>query len=575
MSRILRRLLWWSGGATILVFLAPSLIVFASLALIIPGLVLAAMPTVFLYAAVFSTAWFGLHGISRTVAAAVGAALVGAVAFVLPEAINTVSAVWLEEAAKRDHEPPAPVGRVARIGLGATGETWSASVCNDLCQLLLLNGSADEVIALTRPDEPAPAARSRAEPRRPTLFRLASAATCPDAETVIKTGNRQSWTQQGAEIAKAARLRVAGGVCLSGLEAGDAEPDLVIRRVEERIGTRPGRLALAPAAAEIKVVEITAGKTLVARSSSRHAAVLTVPLHLVPYGYGMSLDGWEWSRKTRWREPLDVVPVLKRLTSFDLDVPREAGGTELRARLDAALANPALPPDHPALQLVTDYYDVLRKDGLKQGDRERLIRLIGDDRVTRFWHFPYDFVRSADGPAPKDAILDRLLRLNSEAAGESYKALEQLTRALPDGAFREPDGRVDALLAERAGRARSPNLVYRLSDQGAAVAGRLVGIMREGWAVPATDPRKRRDTADGGALSALEAVCRLGPEAAAVLPDLRALAPVVPPRVLEGDLWRATLVRLGVDASEFDKPANRGGTDEQYRERLVRRGCRT
>ncbi len=575
MSRILRRLLWWSGGATALVFLAPSLIVFASLALIIPGLVLAAMPTVFFYAVVFSAAWFGLHGISRMVAASVGAALVGAVAFVLPEAINTVSAARLEEAARRDREPPAPVGRVARIGLQATGETWSASVCNDLCQLLLLNGSADEVVSLPRPDEPAPAPRSRTAPRQPTAFRLVPAPTCPDAEAVIKGSSRQSWTQQSAEIAKAARLRVAGGVCLSGQEAGDAEPDLVIRRVEERIGTKPARLALAPAAVEIKAVEITAGKTLVARASSRHAAVLSVPLHLVPYGYGMSLDGWEWSRKTRWREPLDVVPVLKGLTSFDLDVPRETDGTELRARLDAALGDATLRPDHPALQLVTDYYDVLRKDGLKQGDRERLIRLIGDDRVTRFWHFPYDFVRSADGPAPKDAILDRLLRLEPAAAGESYKALEQLTRALPDGAFREPDGRVDALLAERAGRARSPNLVYRLSDQGTAVAGRLLGIMREGWMAPATDPRKRRDIADGGALSALEAVCRLGPEAAAVLPDLRALAPVVPPRVLEGDLWRATLVRLGADPSEFDKPANRGGTDEQYRERLVRRGCRT
>ena len=58
--------------------------------------------------------------------------------------------------------------------------------------------------------------------------------------------------------------------------------------------------------------------------------------------------------------------------------------------------DPTLPPDHPALQLVTDYYDVLRKDGLKPGDRERLIRLIGDDRANSV----FAFLRSSTGAAP-------------------------------------------------------------------------------------------------------------------------------------------------------------------------------
>lgn len=576
MSRLLKWLLVWSGGAALLTFLVPSVIVVAALALIIPGLVLAAMPTVFLYTAIFSAAWFGLRRLNTFVAGAVGMAAVGAVAVLLPEAINTIAAARMEEAAARDREPPIPVGRADRIGLQVGGETWAPDRCNDLCLLLLLNGAADEIVVLARSDAPPPP-RSRPEPRRPTTFRLIPAATCPGAEAIIGGGSSQSWTKQATEIAKAARLRMASGTCLSGSPAGETQPDLVIRRVVERIGTSPGRLALAPSAVEIDAVEIVAGGALLARASSRRSATLSVPLYLSPYGYGMSLDGWEWTRNGNRRDALDVVAALKRLTSFDLEVPRAPDAAELRARLDAALDNPALPADHPAFQLIADYYDALRKEHLKPDDRERLIRLIADDRVSQFSFFPYEAIRTAEGPALKNAILDRLLRLQAHRADPTYRSLESFTRTLPDRSFREPDPRVDTLLAALPGRSSAPNLVYRLADQGPTVAGRLVAIMREGWTAAPSDTKRRRANSDAGASAALGALCQIAPNVTASLPELRALAAegVVPPATLEDDLWRVTLIRLGADASEFDKPKGRGGTVEQYRDRIQRRGCRT
>jgi hypothetical protein len=312
---------------------------------------------------------------------------------------------------------------------------------------------------------------------------------------------------------------------------------------------------------------------LLARRSAVNPASLVTPLSLEPYGSGISLDHWRWARTAKWQEPLDVAAALQDLTSLDLATPGAGGLDALRASVDALLAE-ADDAGHPALQIVGDYFEALRNVAPGPEEAERLVRLLGDDRVKDLWRFPRRALAGADAPRAKDVILDRMMRLQGQAANDAYRALDQLAGALPPASFATADPRVETLLADVAGRARSPQLVERLADAGPAAAPRLVRIMEEGWTAPPPD-RRRRGRDDGGAVAALRGLCRIAPDASDVLPSLRALedAKTPPPSVLEGDLWRGVLVRLGVDPAEFEKPASRGGDVEAYRRRLASHRC--
>jgi hypothetical protein len=100
MSRFLIQVLKWSGGASALVFLFPGLIIFAGIALIVPGLVLAAMPTIFIYTLAFSLFWFGLSRMSAALAILAGSAAVAGLAAGFPILLNSQSEQWIEQAAR-------------------------------------------------------------------------------------------------------------------------------------------------------------------------------------------------------------------------------------------------------------------------------------------------------------------------------------------------------------------------------------------------------------------------------------------------------------------------------------------
>jgi hypothetical protein len=301
--------------------------------------------------------------------------------------------------------------------------------------------------------------------------------------------------------------------------------------------------------------------------------MLSIPLRLIPNGRVFERPKLEWSRYPIGRHSLDVLAALRRLTEFNVEIAPGTNASRLRERLDAMLDNPGVLPPGPAFQLVPDYFEAIRRTGLASGDMERLRRLLADERVTPFWFFPYDALKAPEATKMfLDPILDRLPQAAQDENGETFKSLEALVRSLPGGSFSKPDPRVEALLANPDTRYRSPNLILRLTDQGSSAAGRLVELVRDSWTL------KQKGVANLGSrrestsvVAALRALCMLGGDASAVLPELRQLATtgIVPAHFLENNLWRVTMVRLGADVTEFDKPAKTTGTLDQYQTLLL------
>ncbi|MGO4527345.1 hypothetical protein AB4097_21125 [Microvirga sp. 2MCAF35] len=501
-------------------------------------------------------------------------ALVGAFGVGLPYIINAQSKRWLTEVKNRDLNLPIPIPAARTIGLQGLMGLWSPNGCNDLCQLLLYNGIAQQVVVSM--DDRKVDHSTRNVSAQLFIFRIAQDEACTPVEARSGQNVIIDWTFNATAIARATRGRTADSECVVRQAAGDVVLDITIRRVNEMIGTQPGRLELAPGSVNVNALEILVEGSVVARESASETMMLSIPLKLVPYGPTFEASGWEWSRERVGNEILDVIAALKRLTAFNLEKP--IGGTPvgLRKRLDVALNDMSRHVYHEVFELVPDYFLIISKNGLMPGDLERLAKLISDERVARFQAFPSDALQ-VPGAAEmlKGRILDRLLWTARArgAFGEPYKSLESLTRLLPDGSFANPDPRVDALVDGTETGFLSPNLILRLADQGASVANRLIGVLKEGRAAALASgswwSTKER------MIASLRALCRLGSDARAVLPDLQEFEDtgIVPRNVLDSDLWRITMMRLSVNVSKFSIPANERGIIYYNQENMARRAA--
>jgi hypothetical protein len=576
-TRVFPALLLTLGVASAVAFAVPDLVLLGLFLFILPGLILGLSPTILFYLLIFAAPFLVLRRANKVLAVAAGAAAVLAIAFGVPWVVNEKTEQALDAAVQSDVVPATPIPPARTIALLPEGG-YNRS-CVDLCLLILYNGVAERVIS---------PALAQQRTRQPTLFRIERRATC-DAGPI---GGR-TWTSEDTAlaIAHAARLREAAGECLIAEPPGDAVPDLTIIRRDDTVRTRDwDRLVLRASHIDSHSVEVTAGGSVLARIGERKARMLLAPLFLnLPMsggGGGFQVGPWEWGRRDTDSPQLDVLSALGRLTSFDLSIPRGTdlgvpSGTDLavpsgtaldplRQRIDAVLDDVTAVRSDGRFALIGDYYKALDDSGLQPGDSERLVRLIADDRVQLFQRFPPAALRLDDAAERfRGPLLARLSRLPAEQRDATY-TLQQIAGRLPPGAYRDDYAVLDALLATREGLLRFPALIPRLVDRGNAVVPRLLAIMREfrGGSLKADDHWR----SGGVAAAALQGLCMLGPDAAAALPELRQIAAqgVIPPNMQRGDRWRMSMVKIGAEASEFEKPSNVSGTQSRYEERMAR-----
>ena len=110
MAALLKLYLVFTGIGAAVSLLMPSLVV-AGMFLILPGLILASMPTAFLWGCIFAAVWFPLHhALGDAPAAAVALAITAALVWFAPQPSRALSAARLAATVHPDVLPAPPCG---------------------------------------------------------------------------------------------------------------------------------------------------------------------------------------------------------------------------------------------------------------------------------------------------------------------------------------------------------------------------------------------------------------------------------------------------------------------------------
>ena len=275
-SKFLVTALIVTGVITVAVFAMPDLITLGLFLLILPGVLLAFTPTVFLYLMAFSLPWFLLSQRGIAVSALGGLATVAWVGFGLPSILNQRTSQRLFEAQAKEVAPSTRIVAARIVALQSLSGS-AKDGCSDLCQTLLYNGSVERVILL-------PGKNVEGRLGQSISFRVNRMSSCPDTDPALQSerwGNTWLKGSGPSNIAQTVRLRIADGECLV-KEEWTASPDLVLQRIKEDFGDKAGFLSLSPGEVRADGLQLMAGAQVVARQSHLVARRFIIPLHLTP-----------------------------------------------------------------------------------------------------------------------------------------------------------------------------------------------------------------------------------------------------------------------------------------------------
>lgn len=541
-----------TGALSLLVFSAPDLIVIGFIFLILPGMILLAMPTVFLYLSLFSGPWFLLRQRGPLIASLAGLSACAFTGFQLPQLLNSVTNGNLARLSQLDKVPAQAPSTLTRLPLAEIVLEFPAHMagrldCDELCQTILYNDIATfvEVRSAT------PSSKS-VSPRRYRVDR----ESCAMPEAIIQTlrsnpSARWSTQARAKEISSAVRQRIAGEECRLFDSLAASKNALLVRFLDENERSRKKGWVPRPKPVSFQGVEVVLGKEVIARETRRTASFYSLPLHLIPISSGLGFGGWQWSvsHDPETSKTVDRLEMLQRLTTWELDVPWRGGKTPLPQQIDRLLSDSSRPP--AAFLMLTDYFELLGKLPLDLSDRQRLVRLILDERVEDFSYFQSERLQKLQfGATLRDALLERLISEQLRDNAQLVSRLDSIAGSLAPGAYSDAPPLLDQLLSAPVHRRYYPHLIRRLADQGQTGGEKLLTILSQSWAPPNRGFPWGRDGE-----AAVEGLCMLGPAAADLLPRLAPLTEKfseVP--FFQGLAWRGLLVALGANPAGFPSP---------------------
>jgi hypothetical protein len=523
---------------------------------ILPGLILAVAPTIFLYTGGFAL----VRGVLRdrlrissrilTNSAAAGLTLAAGFALATPAALAGRRA--FEAATKADVAPPQPVRLEGNVRLDRFGrapnptDRSKKTVCDALCAAVLATPGIRSVTIA--------GSGSSAAPLTPVTYRLvpksqASSATLMPVEPAAivdhvpvpdrKVAGQVNWKAAlGAKGALKDSVTAEWSLRLSTAQSliaeeprGSFDRTITIREVQGEGFHRIG----------VNEVEITDGNgEVLLRHQRVTAAPVGAPLHLSPAGAMMD-QGFEIGRRSLYTGPryFDFKPVETLFRETTLARPALNEGATQRLREAAAASATMVAPAERAT-VVAPWLKTLDWGHLSERDIDVLAKLIADPRTTGLEGL-YDGYQKHVSPRLRRPIAVRLLEPSTNDRVRSD--LNTLVRNMPPGTYAELLPEEKALLADRALRLRSSALVARLSDQGAAAVPTLLKLLNE-------DVQVYQWWQRAGILADIRrAFSRLGPDAAGALPTVERLFDMRNTPLTnswnDAQDWRVAMVRMG------------------------------
>lgn len=560
-----------TGIGAFLALAFPGLVVFGLFLLVIPGLVLAMMPTAFLYGLVFAAMRFVLGavltGIPLNIAAAVAT---GALMWAIPQPMVRQAKARLAALRQDEVLPPAPVALSGHILIVRPFE----SRCDSLCAALLRTPGVSSVRIETRHGHS-------------YTYRLGDADMPGRHEKPVGHGLLEPAEYKASDpLARQRALEAEWNLMLTerGLKlirSDDAPPaDFTIAISDGLAGDDQPRVgksldwSLAAAPVGRKALELFGRDgMLLMRQELLSTSAPSAPLSIGAEG-GIENFRFRWARKrigdgTQYAE-IPVEQLLMDHTSVARGVDLGAADRRTRAELEAALADPARPAGDPAFGLANQWMESHRavKGPLDQGERALLAQILADPRVISA-NGLWAVVKRLDEPAPD---LRRLAARRYLASAKPHDARGWINAfaTLPPGSYAEelPEERMVLAAPERSQYATG--LIRRQGDRGVAAVPDLLHLLRQ---YCAHDPGEYGYGDLTEAMSAVRSGFRvIGPDAAFACDEIEALlaTPVMARRYeIARQDWDVLLVVLGRPVETIDKPQRLSGTVAGYRKRIA------
>ena len=565
---MIKKTLWVSGVLAAIAALIRGSVVIGLYLGILPGLILAVAPTIFLYTAAFALLrnllrrrWPTRGRIAINAAAA---ALTVTAGFALPAPAALDGRRAIAAATRDDVTPAQPLSVEGDVRLDRVGDAWPSvgrskrDACDALCAALLdtpgvrsvtiggADSSGKSVSPVTYRLIPKSQARDATlSPAEPAA--IVDHLPAPDGE---KPARQNQW-KAVLDAKKALKDSVTAKWSLrlaneESLVAG-APPNRFDRIILIRETRGQGRHRIG--VAEVQIAD-AAGAVLL-RHQRVTAAPIAAPFHLTPAGPMMD-RGFEIGRRSVHTGPryFDFKPVetLFRETTLARPTTDERAVVRLRETI-AASAVTAAPGERAAM--VAPWLATLDWQHLNDRDIDVIAKLIADPRTTGLERL-YDGYAKHVSPRLRKPIALRLLEPSTD--DRLRGTLNGLVRNMPPGTYAELLPEEKALLADRTLRLRSSALVARLSDQGGRAVPLLLDLLNE-------DVRVYEWWKRQGMLADIRrAFSRLGRNAAPALPTVERLFDLPQSPLTnssnDADAWRVAMVRMGKPVDTLRFPAH-------------------
>jgi hypothetical protein len=593
-----------TGTLTLLVLTMPWLVVLGTFLLIIPGLILAMMPTAFMWGVIFAAgSWIVRSATTHEGVVFVGAlALTALTVWAIPQPSFLQAKAALSQYRLQEVVPDKPVKLQGDILIAAKFARWDNAnrekygfrpwSCDNRCLALLFEAGVTSVTMdkLELVDFETLKSGRHVPGKGARTYRLVPRSQCggyalkPDLDG--RVGQFGKTMEDNKAIAAEWIARLATDVCLVS-EPAISKYDMIMRMGSWRSsGTYKTRgswsFPSGEASAEFSDIHDGQGQTLF-RMYNLVTSALAVPFHISANG-GLENFRFGWGTRllpkgvsTEWEKPVKSIDDI-------LDVRRTGdvrASTEAARRAVIALLSDASAPEEALQTAAKTWLGLMEKKRAAVEDEGLLKTLLADPRLTDLesaWILPKAFSKEV----LRDIYPAIIEKLASWPANRSPKSspLGQALKQWPDGFFTDADAATDALLDDTYRRRRAVGLIVRLSDRGAAAAPRLADMIsfhldaaqryrNDRKAVPETEKYGGYPAHNSTAGAAVESLCLLGPAAAGELPKLRAIEQRFAKDGFVGRDWDRMMVRLGKPISEVAKPANLSGSEENYRRNLA------
>lgn len=563
--------LWITGILTALAMTYPRLVAMGYFFLIVPGLILTIIPTVFVYLA-------GTAALSRFVPVESRAAA-NAVSFVIMLALGWGVMQPFRVAALNDYEASiepdvalnAPIQLHGRV-LIESPDAFEEPRCDHVCLAVLDSPRVDSVTVAT-------GGRKEKRPRKAVAYQLQSAMidASPglfpyepgrivyEHRPLVKAVKSRPLAKAAAAIEAKWALRLAGTERLRSADpVGTDAADWVIRidDLNQKAKTKLHRITISDASGTVRF-----RKTY--RSQAIPAPMFYFGFEAFSGGGPISGASFHVGREIRASGSISLHPESELLiaTGFPMPQPDLAIVKRLRAATDAALNDPNA--SDARLDLARRYLGLFFFN-MNEKDHELIAKVVADERVRNVDEQLMNVFSKKKTPvAMKDAYAERITM--DHTSSKLRRWLAESLVALPPEAFANPSPTHLKIWSSPELYKDAGPFFARTADLGAAKALPILRTaLEEAIAIRAWT--ERRSLIDG----IREAFVELGLSASEAAPELCELFLRRPSPLMsnagDADDWRFALARMGMDVEDLPFfPTQSTDMAERISEKIAKR----